>query len=196
MLIILPYFCFLIIGQAAFAHYPFPISFHFSIYSSGTHLITTFHMHLHNQIPICLLLVLKRDIPQNPRVIEQDVNSPERLHRRRDDLLTILDRIVIGNSFPAGCLDLVDYQIRSLYRTVSTTILGFVYEVVVVTLVSFPSPLNDPPKSLTTTLAPRDAKNSAYALPRPPPAPVTTTTLPSKRSVFGELMVTMYVWCE
>lgn len=42
-----------------------------------------------------------------------------------------------------------------------------------------PSPLKEPPKSLTTTLAPRDAKKTAYAFPRPPPAPVTTTTWPS-----------------
>lgn len=47
------------------------------------------------------------------------------------------------------------------------------------TLVPPPSPLNEPPKSLTTTLAPREAKKSAYALPSPPPAPVTTTVWPS-----------------
>src|SRR5204863_10035562 len=46
-----------------------------------------------------------------------------------------------------------------------------------------PSPMNEPPRSLTTTLAPRDAKKVAYAFPRPPPAPVTTTVRPSKRRV-------------
>ena len=50
-----------------------------------------------------------------------------------------------------------------------------------------PSPLNEPPRSLTTTLAPRDAKKVAYAFPRPPPAPVTTTVWPSKRRV--ELLI-------
>lgn len=49
----------------------------------------------------------------------------------------------------------------------------------VLTFESFPSPLKDPPRSLTTTLAPRDPKKVAYALPNPPPAPVTTTTWPS-----------------
>jgi hypothetical protein len=49
-------------------------------------------------------------------------------------------------------------------------------------LVEFPSPLNEPPKSLTTTLAPREAKKRAYVRPRPEPDPVTTTTWPSKRS--------------
>lgn len=40
-----------------------------------------------------------------------------------------------------------------------------------------PCPLKDPPKSLTTTLAPLEAKNKAYYFPNPPPAPVTITTL-------------------
>src|SRR3954453_20444397 len=43
-----------------------------------------------------------------------------------------------------------------------------------------PSPLTDPPRSLTTTLAPRRARSSAYVRPRPPPAPVTIATRPSK----------------
>ena len=42
-------------------------------------------------------------------------------------------------------------------------------------------PLNDPPRSLTTTLAPRAPKNKAYAFPKPPLAPVTTTVCPSNR---------------
>ena len=44
-----------------------------------------------------------------------------------------------------------------------------------------PSPVAEPPKSLTTTLAPRAASSSAYVRPRPLPAPVTTATRPSKR---------------
>jgi hypothetical protein len=45
-----------------------------------------------------------------------------------------------------------------------------------------PSPLKEPPRSLTTTLAPLEAKNKAYAFPSPPPAPVTTTVWPSYRN--------------
>lgn len=44
---------------------------------------------------------------------------------------------------------------------------------------SFPNPLTFLPTSLTTTLAPLLAKNKAYYLPIPLPAPVITATLPS-----------------
>src|SRR5690606_5302045 len=43
-----------------------------------------------------------------------------------------------------------------------------------------PTPSTDPPRSLTTTRAPRRASSSAYVRPRPPPAPVTMATRPSK----------------
>src|SRR5437762_4915355 len=42
-----------------------------------------------------------------------------------------------------------------------------------------PVPSRAPPKSLTTTLAPRLASPSAWARPRPLPAPVTIATRPS-----------------
>src|ERR1700678_991891 len=48
-----------------------------------------------------------------------------------------------------------------------------------------PEPSTEPPRSLTTTFAPRLANSRAWARPRPPPAPVTITTLPSKRMVMG-----------
>src|SRR5262245_15606656 len=44
-----------------------------------------------------------------------------------------------------------------------------------------PLPSTAPPRSFTTTRAPRRASSSAWALPSPPPAPVTIATLPSKR---------------
>src|SRR3984957_11255000 len=47
-----------------------------------------------------------------------------------------------------------------------------------------PVPSRPPPKSLTTTLAPRLASPSACARPRPLPAPVTLATRPSKLIVF------------
>src|SRR4051812_39930976 len=59
-----------------------------------------------------------------------------------------------------------------------------------------PLPSRAPPKSLTTTFAPRLASPSACALPRPLPAPVTMATRPSNliamskelRERFGQLL--------
>src|SRR5262249_17124442 len=48
------------------------------------------------------------------------------------------------------------------------------------TLGSAPLPSMLPPRSLTTTAAPRRARSSAYRRPRPRPAPVTITTCPEK----------------
>src|SRR5690606_4506205 len=45
---------------------------------------------------------------------------------------------------------------------------------------STPSPDRDVPMSFTTTFAPRRPSSRAWARPRPPPAPVTTATRPSK----------------
>ena len=49
---------------------------------------------------------------------------------------------------------------------------------------SAPTPSIEPPRSLTTTLAPRSASRSACARPMPRPAPVTTATRPSKLCSF------------
>src|SRR5215475_14880249 len=43
-----------------------------------------------------------------------------------------------------------------------------------------PLPSTAAPRSFTTTRAPRRASSSAWALPSPPPAPVTIATFPSK----------------
>lgn len=59
----------------------------------------------------------------------------------------------------------------------------------------WPSPLVVPPRSFTTTLAPREASSKAYSRPRPAPAPVTTATRPSKRSC-SELVGIMYAECS
>ena len=44
-----------------------------------------------------------------------------------------------------------------------------------------PAPFTLPPRSFTTTAAPRLASSKAWARPRPPPAPVITATRPSNR---------------
>ena len=55
-------------------------------------------------------------------------------------------------------------------------------------LLAPPDPLTEPPKSFTTTLAPREPKNNAYYRPKPAPAPVTTTTLLSKFN-FSDILI-------
>src|SRR3990172_8177848 len=42
-----------------------------------------------------------------------------------------------------------------------------------------PVPSRAPPRSFTTTFAPREVRSRAWARPRPPPAPVTMATRPS-----------------
>src|SRR5690606_5644068 len=49
------------------------------------------------------------------------------------------------------------------------------------------------PRSLTTTLAPRAPSNSAWARPRPLPAPVTMATLPSKR-ISSDTCALLLLW--
>src|SRR5579863_4762944 len=53
-----------------------------------------------------------------------------------------------------------------------------------------PTPLTEPPTSLITTWAPREASRRACSRPRPPPAPVMIATLPSKpRSAMSRKLV-------
>ena len=51
-------------------------------------------------------------------------------------------------------------------------------------------PLNEPPRSFTTTLAPRAPKNAAYAFPNPPLAPVTMTVCPSNLN--SDILIVQY----
>lgn len=138
-----------------------------------------------DQIPVGILHVLKADIPQDTSVVEQDIDAAEGLDGGLDDCFTVLDAVVVGNGLAAGGTDFLDdiicslgqSQLRSLGRCAALT------------FPDFPSPLCEPPRSLTTTLAPLEEKNRAYAFPKPPPAPVTTTVWLSNRS--SDIM---YVW--
>src|SRR5579883_3318241 len=57
-----------------------------------------------------------------------------------------------------------------------------------------PSPSTAPPRSLTTTAAPSLAASSAISRPMPPPAPVTSTTLPLSLSVMGVPLFVNLQW--
>ena len=113
-------------------------------------------MDVHNQIPVLIAHVLEGDISQNTGVVEEDIDSAVVLDGGLDDPVAILDAVVVGYCFAACGLDLVDDNIGGLWD-VRLALNGIERR----TLVEFPSPLNDPPRSLTTTLAPLEPKKSA-----------------------------------
>ena len=138
------------------------------------YLVCPFDMNFNDQVPVFVLHVLKTDIPQYSRIVDQNVNTSKFFDSSLDDLLAVLDAIIICNCFPTGGSYLIDNYICGLeYISVSYTGKDNLEQSD--TFEDFPSPLNEPPRSFTTTLAPLEPKNVAYAFPRPPPAPVTTT---------------------
>jgi hypothetical protein len=130
-----------------------------------------------------LLHVLEADVAQNARIVDEDVDATEGVNGGLDDGFSILDRVVIGDGFPASGADRFNDFVCGLYGLVSCC------PVVKLskrwkgrqrrTADPWPSPLKLPPKSFTTTFAPRLPKKTAYSRPSPPPAPVTTTVWPS-----------------
>jgi hypothetical protein len=141
----------------------------------------------HNQIPVLVGHVLERDISQDTGIVEQDINAAIVLDGGLDDLVTLLDAVVVGDGFAACGSDLVDNDICGLGPSAIADSMEKIDRRH--TFVELPSPLNDPPRSLTTTLAPREPKNRQYVLPRPAPPPVTTTTCPSNRSCSAIVIV-------
>jgi len=125
--------------------------------------------------------VLEADITQYAGIVDEDVYGAEGLDGGLDDLVAILDAVVVCDSLPASLFDLVDNGVGGL-SAVSVASLDVCTRYTVASCRTFPdwpSPLNEPPRSFTTTFAPLEPKKSEYALPSPPPAPVTTTVCPS-----------------
>lgn len=115
-------------------------------------------MDLVDQVPILVLDVLEADVSQDTSVVEENINAAECLDGRLNDSLAVLNGVVVGDGLAARGLDLVDYYISGLARSAtSRTPSASSY----LTFVELPSPLNEPPRSLTTTFAPRDPKNVA-----------------------------------
>lgn len=71
-------------------------------------------MDLHDQVPVGVLHVLEADVSENSGIVDQDVDSAKGLDGRVDDLVTVLDRVVVGDGLASGSLDLLDYYIRGL----------------------------------------------------------------------------------
>ena len=120
------------------------------------------HVDLVDEVPVGLRHLRERDVAEDAGVVDDDVDLAERVDRGLDDLVAVLDRVVVGDRLAAGGLDLGDDLVGGD--------------------ADLPSPVKLPPRSLTTTFAPRDASSSACERPRPPPAPVTIATLPSNLS--------------
>lgn len=73
-------------------------------------------MDLENQVPILILDVFEADIAQDTGVVDEDIDATEGLDGSVDDLLTVLDRVVVGDGLAAVLLDLVDDHIGCLYQ--------------------------------------------------------------------------------
>ena len=73
----------------------------------------------------------------------------------------MLDAIVIGNCLASCNFDFVDDNVSRLQVTWSAQLYKCETYVKTLTFDEVPSPLNEPPKSLTTTLAPLEAKKRA-----------------------------------
>ena len=65
-------------------------------------------MDLVNQFPVRMLHVLEADIAEDAGIIDEDIDAPKSIDCGLDDVLSILDRIVVGNCIAACGLDLLD----------------------------------------------------------------------------------------
>lgn len=71
-------------------------------------------MNLDNQIPVFILHVLEADVPQDARIVDQDVDSSEILDGCLNDVLAIDHIIVICNGFSTGGSNFLDNDIGGL----------------------------------------------------------------------------------
>ena len=67
-----------------------------------------------NQIPVLVFHVLETNIPQNASVVDQYIDPSILLYRRFNDLVTILNTVVVGNSISTGRADFLNDYIGSL----------------------------------------------------------------------------------
>lgn len=172
-------------GSRALPVYQHPVQCRLAVVGI-IHLVCTVGVNFVDQLPVLILHVLEADIAQDTSVVDKDVHTAESLDGSVNDGLTVLHAVVVGNGLAARCSNLVYNNICSLEVDCQRSYIddknrlgpekdGLTFE-------ELPSPWWEAPRSLTTTLAPLEAKKVAYALPRPPPAPVTTTVWLSKRN--------------
>lgn len=71
-------------------------------------------MNLDNQVPILVFHILKADITENARIVDQDVNPSKLLDGSLDDVLSIFDAVVIGNCVSTCSSDHIDNNVGGL----------------------------------------------------------------------------------
>lgn len=80
------------------------------------YLVSTGDVDLKDEVPILIFHIFKTDIPQDARIVDQDVYPFEMFNRCRDDSFSILDAVIIGNCISSSSLDLFDYFVGSLCK--------------------------------------------------------------------------------
>lgn len=71
-------------------------------------------MHLHDQVPVLILHVLKADIPQNASIVDEHVDAAKGLDGSLDNLVAIFDRVVVRDGLAACRSDFVDDSVGGL----------------------------------------------------------------------------------
>jgi hypothetical protein len=73
-------------------------------------------VHSVNQIPVIVLHVLKRDISQDSRVVDQDIDAAKVLNGSINNSLSVLHAIVVGDGFAASLADFFNDNIGGLQQ--------------------------------------------------------------------------------
>ena len=130
----------------------------YSGYRALTHLVGTVGVNAVDQVPVLILHVLEADIAQDTGVVKENIDATEVLDGGVDDTGAVLDAVVVCDRLTTGGADLVDDDIGGLDRVSSVLVCEWRCRI---TLADWPSPLWEPPRSFTTTLAPLEAKKRA-----------------------------------
>ena len=81
---------------------------------ASTNLVAAINVDLGDQIPVRILHVLERDIPQNAGIVDEDVHGAKGLDSRLNHLLSNLDGVVVGDGLAALLYDLLDDNVCCL----------------------------------------------------------------------------------
>lgn len=116
-------------------------------------------MDSHDEVPVSILHVLEADVPEDTSIVDEDIYPAKVLDGSLNDLVAIFDRVVVGNCAASRGLDLFDDDICGLCDMVSMIV--DTLSIGLYTFEDLPSPLKEPPRSLTTTFAPLEPKKVA-----------------------------------